>query len=307
MKKYILFFTLIFGLTLHLYSIDNMVLVEGGTFQMGDVFGDSDGNSSELDEIVHTVTISYDYYINAYEVTFTEFDEFCRDTDVFLCNDGGFGRGNRPVINCSWARAIDYCNWLSLQEGLAPAYNDENLLIDGNGNVTTDLSAVEGYRLPTEAEWEFAARERGENVRFGNGENQARLSELNYGGMHYGTGVDYTEEGEPRDMPMPVGSYEPNSLGLYEMSGNASEWCTDVYVENFYHISGEVDPLGTLDHHDWDWRVVRGGSWSGPAHLLRTTRRLKALDGLYSTPHYHPSNRNGFRVARTVPDSGRDV
>ncbi len=123
-----------------------------------------------------------------------------------------------PVVCVSWRDATSYCNWLSVKAGLPAGYDiAAGRLVDDQGQPTTDISKVRGYRLPSEAEWEYAARERGRNVRFGNGQNVATSSDMNINDA----------EGESRRRTMPVGSFRPNSLGLHDMSGNVWEWCSD--------------------------------------------------------------------------------
>ena len=122
---------------------DTMVFVEGGTFDMG-------SDQLEDEKPVHKVTLR-SFMIGKYEVTFTEYDAYCQATGNSRPSDWNWGRGNRPVINVSWYDAVAYCNWRSQKEGLTSCY-----AINGT-NVTYNAGA-NGYRLPTEAEWECAAR-----------------------------------------------------------------------------------------------------------------------------------------------------
>ena len=120
--------------------------------------GDTRDEGCSWEKPVHIVEITYDYYIGQYEVTFDEYDAYCEATGKTKPDDGGWGRRNYPAIYISWWDAIEYCNWLSEQEGLQPAYDNRGNLLNSTGQVTTDITQVEGYRLPTEAEWEYAAR-----------------------------------------------------------------------------------------------------------------------------------------------------
>ncbi len=141
--------TIILVLLVTLYSVGysdmpGMVLVEGGTFSMGS----KDGRHNE--QPVHDVTVG-SFYMSKYEVTFEQYDEFCEATGRNKPGDNCWGRGTMPVIYVSWYDAVAYCNWLSEQEGLTPVYR-------GSGdNITCNFDA-NGYRLPTEAEWEYASK-----------------------------------------------------------------------------------------------------------------------------------------------------
>ncbi len=247
-----------------------VVLVEKGEFIMGDTLGDYGGNELPA----HRVTFTYDFYIGKYQVTFEEYDRFCRDTERAMIYDwNGYGRGRKPVYNVPWHDAIAYCNWLSDNEGLSRAYDSEGNFIDKNGQKATDPSEVMGYRLPTEAEWEYAAR---------GGTNQ---SPYRYSGSDNADEVAW-HSGNSGGTSHEVGQKLPNALGIYDMSGNIWEWCSDYYAD--YTSSNKINPYVS----DGTARVFRGGS---VGHWL-----------LVSRVSYRSSRRGvsgiltGFRIARTA-------
>ena len=255
---------------------EHMVLVKGGTFDMGDVMGDKEYDN----EKVHTVTVS-DFMIAKTELIFEEYDHFCEATKRNKPKDKGWGRGNRPVINVNWYDAVEYCNWRSQQEGLQQVYQivKTQVIADWNAN---------GYRLPTEAEWEYAARAGGKKVRFGNGKDVADPKEINFDGS-----ADYKKSyslvGEYRGKTLPVGSLNsPNTLGIHGMSGNVWEWCWDWYDENYYHTSPAEDPYGS---NTGEFRVLRGGCWVNVPDFCRASYRFNYFPGLCT-------NGIGFRLAR---------
>ncbi len=239
---------------------DDFVLVKGGNFQMGDQFGD--GGTDE--KPVHSVTVS-DFYMGIYEVTFEEFDAFCAATGKTKPSDEDWGRGKRPIINVNWYDAIAYCNWRSKKEGLQEVYTT-------NGNEVKANWAANGYRLPTEAEWEYAARSQGKKVRFGNGQDIARASEINFNASA-SYKKDYSETGTYRGKTVEVGSLNsPNALGLHDMSGNVWEWCWDWYGDTYYGESANSsNPRGPASGN---YRVVRGGSWNYIPYYCRAANRV---------------------------------
>jgi formylglycine-generating enzyme required for sulfatase activity len=255
----------------------NMVSIPGGTFQMGDVFDDDE---YEDEKPVHQVTVK-SFSMLAHEVTFEMYDAFCEATDKEKPEDEGWGRGKRPVINVSWYNAVEYCNWLSGTRGYKPVYTI-------NGSTVTINENANGFRLPTEAEWEYAARERGRKVRFGNGKDIADPEEINFNGSE-SYKESYSIIGKYRGKTTEVGIFAPNNLGLYDMSGNVREWCWDWYSENYYQQSdGANNPKGP---NSGEYRVVRGGSWDGNPNYCRATVRF----------NFYPYNGYdfiGFRIIR---------
>ena len=240
---------------------ESMVYVEGGTFQMG-------GNQSEDEKPIHTVTVSR-FYISKYEVTFNEYDAFCDATGRTKPQIFDQPKGKHPMLSLSWYDAVEYCNWRSQKEGLPPCYT-----ISGN-NVTCNFKA-KGYRLPIEAEWEYAAR----------GGKESRG--YTYSGSNIAGDVGWYN-GNSGNKPHPVGKNQANELGIHDMSGNVLEWCWDWYDENYYTSSPSIDPRGPTSG---DQRVLRGGCWYFPDNLLRTAFRCRSSpdSGNYS---------GGFRLSRT--------
>jgi|GEM_PF-5172966 len=259
--------------------IPGMVLVHGGTFQMGNTRDDSEGDSNE--KPVHTVNLTHDYYIGQYEVTFDEYDAYCEAVGKSKPDDRGWGRGTRPVMNVSWIEAIQYCNWLSEQEGLQPGYDNSGNLLNSNGQVTTDITQVEGYRLLTEAEWEYAARGGHEDVTNGNEANDYK-----YAGSNCIDNVAWYDDNSS-NKTHEVGQKAPNEIGLYDMSGNVYEWCHD-WIGS-YTEETKTNPIGP---NSAPFRVMRGGTWGSNGQGCRVAYRSFCL----------PDNSSyviGLRIAKT--------
>jgi formylglycine-generating enzyme required for sulfatase activity len=242
----------------------NMVRINGGTFTMGSPANEPDRDD---DEVQHRVTVS-SFYMGKYEVTQKEYNE------VMGTNPSYFKGDNFPVEKVSWYDAVNFCNRLSQKEGLTPAYtiNGENVTWNSNAN---------GYRLPTEAEWEYACRA-GTTTPFSTG-NNITTSQANYDGNYP---YNSNAKGTYREKTTAVGSFSPNPWGLYDMHGNVYEWCWDWY--DAYKPDAQTDPRGASSGSH---RVLRGGSWYDSAQNLRSAYRY------YDTPSVRGGNV-GFRLVR---------
>ncbi|KHD04912.2 hypothetical protein PN36_28765 [Candidatus Thiomargarita nelsonii] len=231
-----------------------MVWIAGGYFQMGDMnvtVTSFQGGGFDNEKPVHSVFITQDFGIGRYEVTFAEYDKFAQATGRKKPDDEGWGRGNRPVINVSWNEAVAYTQWLATQTG-------------------------KKYRLPTETEWEYAARG-GTITNYWWG-NTASHEYANYGKEPWGA----LAKGKDRwEYTAPVGSFEPNQFGIYDTVGNIWEWTQDIYSDYSSSLSSEAN----------SHRVVRGGSWSSGTSTCRA-----AIRG-YNSPGAHASSI-GFRLLR---------
>ena len=232
-----------------------LVQIKGGTFQMGDQFGDGDADEKP----VHTVILS-DYALGATEVTVGQFRRFVRNTGYRTTAEKDSGAvvwtgqewerkkdanwqnpyfeqaDNHPVTCVSWFDAEAFCKWLSQKSGRT-------------------------VRLPTEAEWEYAARNQGKRVKYPNGD-LLTYDDANFWGSD---GKDKWKKSTA-----PVRSFAPNDVGLYDMAGNVWEWCSDWYGKGYYDESPTKNPRGPTSGSG---RVLRGGGWSGYAGYCRVAYR----------------------------------
>ena len=259
----------------------NFVQIKSGTFAMGSPASEPNHEKDEGPQ--HKVTVS-SFYMGKNEVTQKEYQE------VMGTNPSHFKGDNLPVEYVSWYDAVEYCNKRSEKEGLTPVYKinkkkkDKNNLNDFDEKkwtVTMD-KAANGYRLPTEAEWEYACRA-GTTTPFSTGDN-VTTDQANYNGKYP---YHKNPKGEFRDKLLPVGSFKPNPWGLYDMHGNVWEWCWDWNGD--YSDKAQKDPDGSASGLN---RVVRGGSFSTNAARLRSANRFSThpFDGYYNI---------GFRVVRS--------
>jgi formylglycine-generating enzyme required for sulfatase activity len=240
------------------------VLIRGGTFMMGSPASEPERGT---DETQHCVTVS-DFYMTAYSVTQREYRELMGENPSESKGD------NLPVEKVTWFDAIRFCNARSARERLTPAYTI-------SGETVTWNRAANGYRLPTEAEWEYACRA-GTTTPFYTG-NNVTADQANYNG-------NYPYNGNPpgifRGKTTPVGNFAPNPWGLYDMHGNVVDWCWDRY--GAYASVPETDPAGPVTGSG---RVGRGGSWGIRGSSQRSAWRIHA------GPSYI-DGRLGFRLAR---------
>jgi formylglycine-generating enzyme required for sulfatase activity/alpha-tubulin suppressor-like RCC1 family protein len=281
------------------HLIEDMSFIPGGSFTMGRTSGDTDADAPPV-----TVTVS-PFYIQQTETTKAQWDEvrtWGSSNGYTDLPTGGGKAANHPVHTVSWWDAVKWCNARSEREGLTPVYTVSGAVMR-TGTTVPDVNwSANGYRLPTEAEWERAARGGVEGKRFPWGTDtisHAQANYLNAGAEQYATGSlayhpSYTVGGMPYTSP--VGSFGANPFGLYDMSGNVWEWCWDWYGSNYYMTSnGTTDPRGPASGTN---RMVRGGSWGVNAFYCR------AADRSISGAPDARGDSNGFRAARSsVPVS----
>jgi formylglycine-generating enzyme required for sulfatase activity len=257
----------------------DFVYIPGGTFTMGSPASEPGRGS---DEVQHSVTVS-GFYMGKFEVTQWEWQE------VMGSNPSDFKGDRLPVENVSWYDAVEYCNRRSEREGLSPAYRIDKGRSDpnntnGNDNVkwlVTWNPNANGYRLPTEAEWEYACRG-GTTTPFSTG-NNITTNHANYNGNHP---YNNNAQGVFRNRTWEVGSGTPNPFGLYDVHGNVWEWCWD--WRGSYSNATQTDPRGAASS---SYRVLRGGSCGEAAQYLRSAFRLSI-----SLPRF---NSGGFRLVRS--------
>jgi formylglycine-generating enzyme required for sulfatase activity len=279
-----------------------MVHIRGGWFEMGSNEG------KENEKPVHPVYVN-DFYMGKYEVTKGDFLEFVGETEYRTDAEKGGGSfvldgeewkqkndaswlnpyfkqtNDHPVVCVSWNDVIAYCNWRSDMEGLTPVYTIEK------DKVSADFNA-KGYRLPTEAEWEYAARCGGKGYKYlwgdgdplgkrgGNIADEALQRAYTKSKLAIWKGYDdgyvYTA---------PVGSFDPNEFGLYDMTGNVWEWCWDWYGEDYYKNSPKKNPLGPIPCCPWR-------AWYVRPYYVRAAYRHNVTPG-------HSSIYFEFRLSRT--------
>jgi formylglycine-generating enzyme len=203
-----------------------------------------------------------DFYMSPYEVTFDEYDEFCEETGRIKPSDNNWGRGKLPVTNVSWYDAVAYCNWRSKKEKLDTCYEI------GTSYIKT-LFDKNGYRLPTEEEWEHAA-------------SMAEIPAAQFGNFAW-----YANNSDRKSHP--VGDKTADHVGTYDLLGNVAEWTNDWFSQNYRY---------ELDDEDRDRskvKVVRGGSWKDMSRFCTPENRAVLAPDMFN-------NSTGFRLVRSKID-----
>ncbi|MCW8909393.1 MAG: formylglycine-generating enzyme family protein [Gammaproteobacteria bacterium] len=226
-----------------------LIILRGGDFQRGDYQGDGDADERPLLPVKLPA-----FAISMYEVSFAEYDYFCEDTRREKPDDSGWGRGQRPVVNVSWNDAVAYTEWLSRK--------------------TRHI-----YRLPSDAEWEYAARA-DTQTRYWWG-NDLKPAYANCAGC----GSIWDAE-----ITAPVGKFPPNNFGLHDTAGNVFEWVADCFHTDFIEAPVDGKPL---DKPGCGKRVIRGGAWSFPPKEVRSANRWRDFPT-------RQSDDTGFRVVREL-------
>ncbi|MDR1858564.1 MAG: formylglycine-generating enzyme family protein [Treponema sp.] len=282
-----------------------MVWIPGGTFMMGSPASEPERDS---DETQHSVTVS-GFWMGKYEVTQGLYEEVMGSNPSYQDWYSGCGVGpNYPVYNVIWYDAVEFCNKLSKREGLTPYYTIDKTTSDPDNTnsydtykwLVTPNPSANGYRLPTEAQWEYACR----------GDYQDKATETATKPFGIGDGTKITgdmanfygeyayklPDGEYEDpsgvylgRTAVVGSYGTNNYGLYDMHGNVEEWCWDWYDD--YPSGAQNDPSGPVSG---GYRVIRDGSWGTLGRYLRSASRYYFISYL---PVYKHDNI-GFRLVR---------
>jgi formylglycine-generating enzyme required for sulfatase activity len=242
-----------------------LTLIPAGKFQMGSPQGEKERDASELR---HVVTISRPFYMGVYEVTQGQYVKLMGAAMAggkwnpmnhgarFSPANGG--SADHPMENVLWSQAVEFCKRLSA--------------------LPEEKRAGRRYRLPTEAEWEYACRA-GTSTPFHSGGGLSSKEANFNGSFPYGGAA----QGPYLRKTAKVGSYKPNAWGLYDMQGNVAEWCADYYDPNYYKNSPKADPKGPVkgvlptSYHNDFYRVVRGGCWLDEARACRSAYRFRAM------------------------------
>ena len=277
---------------------DGMVLIPAGEFVMGDTFGEGLANALPL----HTVAVSA-FHMDKTEVTKTQWDMVhgWAVTNGYAFDNPGLGKAtNHPVHTVNWYDCVKWANARSEMEGLTACYTVDGEIYRIDAVAPAVDWEAKGYRLPTEAEWEKAARGGAANRRFPwSDTSKIQHTRANYfaatGTLPYDTSAQDGNHPDYDDAPLPytspAESFAPNGYGLFDMAGNIWEWCWDWYDANYYANSPRADPRGPASGTN---RILRGGNWGNGADFCRVADRFSG------TPPGNEVNFVGFRLVRSA-------
>ena len=237
-----------------------MVLLPGGTFTMGSNSGGEDESPA------HPVTVS------PFAMDRREVNQKIYET-LMMADPSHFKGPDNPVEQVRWSDAAMFCNTRSQEEGLEPCYDEITFACNFEAS---------GYRLPTEAEWEYACRA-GSNSDYDFGSDPQKLSSR----------ACYAKSSSKKTFP--TGTRKPNAFGLFDMHGNVFEWCYDVYDPGYYKNSSQKDPRGPAEGKE---RVLRGGAWNSSAEACRASYRVSDVPGI--TDACFAQDTYGFRCVRRL-------
>lgn len=243
----------------------DMVVIPAGSFEMGSKRGQPD------EKPVHTVWVDA-FLMDKHEMTQTVWEKIGKSEA--MPNPSHFKGEGLPVEQVTWPKAALFCNARSRFEGFRPCYNEDTAECDFDAN---------GYRLPTEAEWEYAARA-GTATDYSFGSDARKLGEVAW------------FAGNAAKKTHPVGQKSANPWGLFDMHGNVAEWCNDVFDKDYYSISSAKNPRGPAEGKE---NVLRGGSWKSPADAARSAYRLGETPGFSDA--CLARDAIGFRCVRKAP------
>jgi formylglycine-generating enzyme required for sulfatase activity len=253
-------------LTITTSSGIDMVLIPAGSFTMGSRRGKED------EQPVHRVQVDA-FLMDKHEVTQAAWDKVAEQ--MGLPNPSHFKGPDLPVEQVSWVQAARYCNARSQAEGLEPCYDEDTTACNFNAT---------GYRLPTEAEWEYACRA-GSDSEYAFGNDERGLGEYSW----------FADNAAKKTHP--VGQKKPNAWGLYDMHGNVAEWCNDNYDKSYYAASPDHNPRGLAEG---DKNVLRGGAWNSARDGLRSAARVGEAPGFQDA--CFARDAIGFRCVRKAPE-----
>ncbi len=299
MIKRFLFLLLIFC-TFNLYSKQDvvekktggvdLVFIPSGSFIMG---ADSDSKDYSPSR---QVDITKGFWMSKYEITQKQYKDI---TGVNPCEKSKYGEGDSlPVYNISWYEAVEFCNNLSKANGLKPYYkidaddkDDDNISINDDLRIEVGVDEnADGFRLPTEAQWEYGCRG-GTKTDFYWGKNSSWDGAGNYSWHMFNSGLKQYSKGRfwwvKYNKVKKTGTKIPNKFGLYDMSGNVAEWCFDRYSRSYYSEGDKKDPSGFSG--EYIYRVVRGGSMLDSPKDLASYKR-------WPVEPFERIGMNGLRV-----------